>query len=225
MTAGSGVVLLGLFAAGGIGCASFSTVRSAEVTPGSTVVMQANVASPPGEDAAWFYVIECAVYCNQALFGGELQYAHAVGSGWRRPVLLGGGLNGVFPFLEGYVQLDTSRTRPYGVGARVGLPVWSWNQHQIYARVDFPWSESTRVLWNPGIVLHTGQSPNGENPGSLLGVVQGVGVQHGAGSTVLTPSLAVVIARATHRSAGRQYGPTTSVFVNAGMSVTFRKPR
>jgi hypothetical protein len=131
-------------------------------------------------------------------------------------------LNGFFPYVEGYLQLGRSGTNPYGVGARLGIPLLGrWSQHQLYARVNRSIGSGV-LLWNPGLLLHHGRSPNGENPGSLFGVVNGFGWQHGEGPVVLTPSVAVVFARAQRNSYGQRFSEST-VFGTAGLSLTLRR--
>lgn len=205
-----------------LGCTSFSTVRSAAVTTGSAFTVQAAVSSPPGDVAAWFWSIDCAQECNHPVAGGDFTYAYGRGMASRQPYTIGAGLNGLLPYVEGYVQLDTSRTRPFGVGVRAGLPVLGAMQHQVYARYDVALSPGVRWLWNPGIVYHSGNSQNRENPGTFLGLVQGVGVAIGKGARVFTPSVALVWGRAERRSYGAKIGPESRLFGSAGLSVGFR---
>ncbi len=210
-------------ASAAVGCASFSTVRSAVVSSGSAFTAQATVASPPGDAAAWFWSFDCEQRCDHAIAGGDLAYAYGRGATSRRPYTVGAGLNGTFPYVEGYLQLDTSRTRPFGVGVRGGLPVGGWMEHQVYARYDVKMTSGVRLLWNPGVLYHTGHSPNGENPGTFVGVVQGFGAAVGSGARVITPSVAVVWGRTARRSGATQIGPVSQVFGSAGLSVGFRR--
>lgn len=206
------------------GCTSFATVRSAEVSPGPSAVVQGSLASPPGDAAGWFWSLDCAQDCNHPIPGGDASFAYGH-AGASRPFTLGVGLNGVYPYLEGYVQLSRSERYPAGVGARVGIPMLSWHQHQLYARVDVPVARDVTVLWNPGIVYHTGNSPNGENPGRFLGLVQAVGVQAGSGPIRLVPSAGVVWGRASRESYGEAIGPESRFFGFGAVSLQFsRRP-
>jgi hypothetical protein len=210
------------------GCTSFATVRSAEVNAGSSFTAQAAIASPPGDAAGWFWNFDCASQCNHAIVSGDFVYASGRRTGSGHPYTIGAGLSGTFPYAEAYWQLDTSRTRPFGIGGRAGLPISGWAEHQLYARYDVVTASGTRWLWNPGVVYHTGNSPSGGNPGSFVGLVQGFGVAMGTGSTVFTPSVAVVWGH-TRRSnaiidnAFARNVSGSQVFGTAGMSVTFRR--
>ena len=203
----------------GAGCASFATVRSAEVMPGLAFTTQASLAGRPGNDAAWFFTLDCTQNCDRPIASGDVAIAYGVGASADVPFTIGAGLNGTFPYLEGYAQLGQGKI-PFGIGARAGIPT-GWAMHELYGRVDIPLSASARVLWNPGVVYLTGNSPNGENPGSLTAITQGVGVQFGAGSFTFTPSTALVWARAEHTSYGEQVGPSSHVFGTAAISIGF----
>jgi hypothetical protein len=207
------------------GCTSFSTVRSAEVRPGPGATLQASVASPPGDDAAWFWSFDCAARCDRSIPATDV----VVDYGRRPPkgpaYTVGVGVAGVHPYAEAYLQLGSSRRLPFGVGGRVGLPVGSWTEHQLYGRLDLPLTARQRLLLNPGIFYHTGNSPNGANPGSFFGLVQGIGVELDAGGVSLRPAAAVVWGRAERRSHGQQYGPTTKVFGTASLGVSVHRPR
>jgi len=222
MTQRRRVFALALAANGAIGCTSFATVRSAEVSPGAAFTVQASVASPPGDEAAWFWAYDCADNCNHLIVGGDLVYAYGLATKSRLPFAVGLGVNGLLPYVEGYAQLNASRTRPFGVGVRAGIPVWSWSEHQIYGRLDVPLGAESRFLWNPAVLYHGGKAPNGNSPGSFVGIVQGFGIQFGTGSRVVTPSVALVWGRAQHRTGFFQSGPASRVFATAGISVGLR---
>lgn len=207
------------------GCTTFATVRSAEPYLGPSVALQAAGSTPPGDLASWFWSFDCAEACNHPIVGGDLGVTY----GWRlndgpRAVTLGAGVNGVSPYVEGYAQLAAG-PRPFGVGARLGLPAWSWRDHQIYARYDIPVGGESRVLLNPGVVIHEGRSPNGENTGSFLGVVQGVGLQIEGEYVSWTPAVAVVAGQSRRNRYGRRDGPVSSVFATASMGMTLHRRR
>lgn len=216
--------LAGALCIAATGCTSFATVRSAVVASGPSVVAQGALASPPGDAAGWFWSADCAQNCSHRVPGGDagVAYGH---TGGRAPFTLGLGVNGVLPYLEGYVQLRHSDHLPAGVGARVGIPVGGWHQHQVYARVDVPVSRDVVLLWNPGVVYHTGASSNGENPGTFLGLVHAVGFQAGAGPIRLVPSVGVVWGRAERQSYGRTIGPETQVFGFGAVALQFARRR
>lgn len=127
------------------GCTSFGAVRSAEVIPGPSLMQQLSVTSPPGENTSWFWSHHCEASCNRSIPNFDLgvtlgraaldgDIGYAIGVGWS-------GI--VYPYADGYVQLRTGR-RPYGAGARVGIPVNGWNEYQVARAARGPPSGSAR---------------------------------------------------------------------------------
>ena len=205
------------------GCTSFSTVRPATITPGPSFLMQASMAAPPGDEASWFYSFDCASNCDRSIPSTDLvlSYGRVPSGGTGMPFTLGVGVNGLTPYVEGYVQLSRSAA-PFGLGARVGS-MGSWSEHQVYLRFEKTVAENTKLLWNPGVLVHTGNSPNGDNPGTLRALVNGFGIEAASGSVAVTPSASVVWSRAEHRSGSQQHGPETRFFITAAMSMTLRR--
>lgn len=208
-----------------VGCASFVTVRSADVRAGPSLTVQASASTRPGDVAGWFWSLDCVEACNHPVIGADLGATY----GWRlargpHAVALGAGISGESPYVDGYAQLTDGR-RPFGVGARVGLPVTSWRDHQLYARYDAPIGQSTRVLVNPGVFLHQGRAPNGASPGRFLAFVQGVGIQFEGDHVSWTPAVALVAGTAQHNSYGARYGPVRSVFATASLGMTLHRKR
>jgi hypothetical protein len=206
-------------------CTSFATVRSAEVLPGPSLGIQASASTRPGDVAAWFWSYDCAENCDHVIPGGDVGFTY----GWPRQgrigaFALGAGLSGTFPYADGYLQLASGRT-PFGVGARLGLPLMSWREHQLYGRYDVRLGESTRLLLNPALFFHEGETPNGETPGSFRGFVQGVGLLFEGETVSWTPAIALVAGRARRRDSSRQYGPERSVFGTASLGLTFHRRR
>jgi hypothetical protein len=208
------------------GCTTFSTPRSARVIAGPSLGVHASVSQRPGDDAAWFWAFDCADACDHHVVGADVGLTY----GWERgplgrPVAVAVGTSGVHPYAEGYVQLHEGR-RPFGVGGRVGLPLSSWFEHQLYARYDVPLGQKARLLLNPALFVHRGRSPNGENPGSFVAFVQGVGVQLQGERVSLVPAVSLVAGRAERTNYGRRFGPTRSVFGTASLGVVLhRRPR
>ena len=209
------------------GCTSFATVRSARVHPGSSATFQASATSPTGDGVGWFYGLDCSSACSRSVAALDAGFTY----GWagEHPSTLGFGVNGIlFPYVEGYTQLSGDSARAFGVGARLGVgqPVLGWGNHQVYARYDIPLAGGTRVLWNPGLYLHAGNSPNGDNPGHFLALVQGVGVEHRRERSTIVPAVALVVGRGDRQSAAdEEEGPFTAVFGAASVSITFHRPR
>lgn len=206
-------------------CTSFATVRSADIQPGPSLALHASASTPPGDVAAWFWSMDCVEACDHSVIGGDLGVTY----GWKRngarpPVAVGIGASGTIPYLDGYLQLGAGR-RPFGVGARIGLPVWSWREHQLYGRYDVPLGGTTRLLLNPALFVHEGSSPNGASPGSFIGFVQGVGLSLEGEHVTWTPAAALVAGRAQRTSYGQPYGPVRSVFGTLSLGVAFHGRR
>jgi hypothetical protein len=206
-------------------CTSFATVRSAEVRPGPSLAVQASVSTPPGDDAGWFWSYDCSEACNHAVVGGDVGVTYGwPGAPEGKAYALGVGTSGRYPYVDGYAQLTRGRS-PFGVGVRLGAPVSNWREHQLYGRYDVPLGARSRLLLNPAAFLHEGRSPNGENPGTFVGFVQGVGLLLEGDRVSWTPAVALVAGRARRTSYGERFGPTTSVFGTASIGVTFHRPR
>lgn len=206
-------------------CTSFATVRSAEVLPGASVAVQGSASTQPGDAAAWFWSFDCADACNHPVIGGDMGVTYGwLPGGGARAFTVGVGTNGTHPYVDGYVQLGAGR-QPFGLGARIGPPVTDWREHQIYGRYDVRVGGTTRLLLNPALFVHEGRSPNGENPGSFLGFVQGIGLLLEGERVSWTPAVALVAGRARRTSYGQQVGPVRSVFGAASLGVTFHRSR
>ncbi|HST57233.1 MAG TPA: hypothetical protein VLK84_01015 [Longimicrobium sp.] len=213
------VLVLG---AAGAGCTSFATVRSAQVQPGSSFTVQGSLSTPPGDETGWFWSLDCAEDCSHPIAGVDALYTY--GSAGERPYSLSAGVNGLVPYVEGYTQLNGDSGRAYGVGARVGIPVTGWTSHQLYGRYDIGLGDGRRLLWNPGVFLHAGRSPNGESRGHFVAMVQAVGMEHRGPRRTVVPALALVVGQGRRERYGDE-DSFTSVFGAASVSVTFHRPR
>jgi hypothetical protein len=98
-------------------------------------------------------------------------------------------------------------------------------QHQLYGRYDVPLGRSARLLLNPALLVQHGRAPNGENPGSFIALVQGVGLLIEEERVSFTPAVALVAGRADRNSYGRQYGSTAAVFGTASLGITVHRRR
>lgn len=220
LRAGPALACAALCVAGALsGCTSFSSVRSAEVNPGVTVRVQAAVASPPGEGAAWFYNLDC-YRCTAIPPAAELGFEYGVLPEEGRAYALGASFNGFYPQLEGYVALHAEEQSASGIGARVGIPVWSWTTHQLYGRYDRVLGPRMKFLYNPAVGLLIGNSPNGENPGHMLTLVQGIGIQWKSRNITFVPSAALVLGTGGRTSYGDRSSFNTAFgTISASLSV------
>ena len=213
---------LAVVVASSAACTSFSTVRSAEVYPGPSVSVQASASMPPGDDAGWFWSFDCAVRCNHPIVGGDVGLAYGW-AGSQGGFALALGTSGTHPYIDAYAQIGTGRS-PWGLGARLG-PFGNWREHQVYGRYDVRFNDRSRLLLNPALFIHEGESPNGNNPGKFVGFVQGVGVLFEGRRVSWTPAVALVAGRAERTSSGEKFGPTTSVFGAASLGMTLHRER
>jgi hypothetical protein len=136
------------------------------------------------------------------------------------------GLNGTNLYVEGYRQVrgptahGPGRTA-IGVGGRAGVPGFHWSEHRDFARVDLKMAPGVTLLMNPGLLLNTGNSPNGENPGSFWAITQGFGLELRWDGTSWTPFMTWVGGWTRRTHWGETRPVTGTSFVVSGMSVTF----
>jgi len=206
-------------------CTTFGSVRSAEVNPGGSVAVQGTVSSPPGDGAAWFWGLDCSVDCDRPVGGGDASLTLGTTAAGR-PVSVGAGMSGIYPYVEGFAQLSRPGRNPWGLGVRAGVPLTSWTEHQLFARYDLPLRGETRLLLNPALFIHTGASPNGENDGTLVAFVQGVGLLHRRPGMSVIPSLSLAVGRGERDTRfGDEGGPFTTAFGTASVSVVLHRRR
>ena len=209
-----------------VGCTSFVDVRSAEVHPGFQRDVGVTASTPPGDITSWFWSFECVDECEHSIVSPALALRYGfVSERGGRPYELGAGFSGMYPYATGYVQL-TRAPGAFGVGARIGIPS-SWQENALFARYDLT-SGSTRVVFSPHFLLHYGGSPNGFNKGYFVAFAPALGVQMFAdGGSPITASLIPVFGRSGRWrgvfAGTREY--ETTVFLVAGLSVTFQRER
>jgi len=188
--------------------------------------LQASSGTSVGAPAGWFFSLDCEANCDTKTIGADVGLTY----GWPnalggRPASLGVGTSGLFPYAEGYVQLATGRV-PFGVGARFGLPLWSWRQHQLVARVDVPLGgDDTRLLLDPGLFVYEGNAPNGENGGHIVAFTQAVGVVFRGAVADFTPAVTLVAGHARHESSAFPAEAGRTTFATVSMGVTFHRRR
>ncbi len=190
------------------GCSTFVPVRSAQVETGGRVEVVATVATPPGEDAGWFFSLDCGATCDAS--GPALGVGMTVGGrtdgGWAYEV--GGGLAGLFPYAEGFLQLRGG-AGPIGVGGGFGLSRGAGFEDVVYRAYDLAEVDGSRVYGTTSLFRHAGRSPNGQVGGSLTALGQGFGIELGP----LAPSAALVVARVGRDDYGRFRSSRTAFLV------------
>jgi hypothetical protein len=206
------------------GC-TLSTVRSAEVYPGLSMSAQASAMSPPGADAYWFWAFDCDG-CNQWIPGLYAEMTRgSVSADGTRGHEFSAGMDAFSPFVGAYKQLGKSERSAYGIGGRVALPLISWNWSQVYGRYDRILRPGQRLLVNPAVLLHWGNSPNGENPGYYVGLVQGVGMQEEGDHASFIPAVSVGLLSGKRSSSGQPERSFTTAFATASLTVVLHRKR
>lgn len=191
-----------------IGCTGFVPVRSATVTPGIRGDLAATVSMPPGDEAAWFWSLDCVSDCDRWIpslsAAASYGFVQEEGAAYE----LGVGASGLYPYLHGFVQLRRG-PRPVGVGGRIGLPHDSWREDVLYVAYDVTEEDSGRIVMTTSLFRHGGGTPNGATRGSLVGLGQGLGLVGGA----VDVSLALVVGRVQRESEGRDLSSSTAFLV------------
>ncbi|HEY0022890.1 MAG TPA: hypothetical protein VGB24_08270 [Longimicrobium sp.] len=206
------------------GC-TLSTVRSAEVYPGLSLSAQGSAMSPPGEDAYWFWAYDC-YGCNGWVPGlyAEMTLGKVSADGARGREF-SAGFDAFSPFVGAYTQLAKSERSAYGIGGRLGLPLVSWSTSQVYGRYDRILRPGQRLLLNPAVLLHWGNSPNGENRGHFVGVVQGVGIEEEGDRASFIPAVSVGLLSGKRAIDGLPENSFTTAFATASITVVLHRKR
>lgn len=213
---------LGLLVVGTIGCTSFVAVRSAEVPPGASGAFQVSLASPPGDDAGWFWSFDCESECDHVIPSYDVGFLY--GLRWASPFEFGLGINGTYPYLQGFFQLGgLEGGDPWGIGGRLGIPFGTWHEHRLFGRYDVRLDEQTRILLNPALYYFAGNSPNGKNPGSFVGFVQGIGLELRGERVSFIPAASLIVGRTERESYGEKAASSTTVFGAASISFILRR--
>jgi hypothetical protein len=213
------VLALGLASTGCV----FSNVRSAVVSPGLSFAAQGAMTTDVGPEVGWFFGDECSP-CDGPVpsVDGTLQYGSVPTAPNGRAFTIGLGVSGLFmPYAEGYMQLSRSAAMPYGAGVRIGV-LGPWRQAQIFGRLDRPLGPGRRLLWNPSLFYHGGDR-NGQIPGYIVALVNGIGLELSRGWVAVTPSLSLV---ASHAERNPQFQAPTSdtrVFGAAAVGLAIRR--
>ena len=107
------------------------------MTPGRAVNAQLSIATPTGEDAYWFWSLDC-YRCNEPMAAMDVTVSHGwvgLGPDASTAFSLGVGFSGIHPFIEGYVQAPGAETFALGAGVRLG-GIGGWYEQSFYLRTD-----------------------------------------------------------------------------------------
>ena len=178
-------------------CATFVSVRPAQVVPGDKLTFQASVSAPPGELPAWMWSLYCAVGCNSPVAGVDIGYGHGVSDSTGAWYVEGGISSPLKPYLEMYRQFG-DRARPQGFGARVGAPVIGSGMYRVFYRID-PRPDLTA---NTHLVVATVRSPNGENTATFVALIQSVGLMKNGATSGFIPAFSFGITHTLRNRSG-----------------------
>lgn len=201
-------------------CTSFADVRSAEVSPGLGFSTGVTLATPPGDDAAWFWALDCDAACNQWLLSPAASLTVGVGSADGAPAYeIGLGTSGIYPHVEGYVQIRQG-SRPLGVGVKVGVSRWAWYQDAVFLRYDVPLRDGYRLLFVPTLLRHAGS--NDTTRGSFTALAAGFGLDRRTGGASWTLSVVPVVGATRRKSQGLAPAPTSVESQTGFVAVSLR---
>jgi hypothetical protein len=208
----------------GSACTPFVAVHPAAVEPGVNISFQAALTTPPGDDAAWFWSFDCAFECNHVILAPDLGVHIATDEAFGLPLQVGVGMAGSSGYTEIYKQMGDAPGRPWGVGGRIGIPWADWSEHRLFARFERPAGDHSLVL-NPTLYLYTGNSPNGQNPGTFVAFIQGFGLVDRRERTTVIPALAAGVGRGWRKQYGEEIGPFNTAFATASISIIVHRQR
>ena len=196
------------------GCASMGTVRPARVQPGTWI--EGGISA----GFAWPMLANCLLSGRKTISGDLVGSCKNDGpwgieGGVTRGIVgdasaysLGAGMQlvaGEFtPFVEGYRQMRGD-DRPWGIGARAGIPTQGWGAHSATLRFDRPRGEASVLSWNPSLLVQHGRADGkGELNGSWIGLANAIGVTRTGERATSTFALHAVVGRArgVHPHAG-----------------------
>jgi hypothetical protein len=103
----------------------------------------------------------------------------------------------------------------------MGLMFWGWHEHRVFLRYDRVLSSGTRPLINPGVFLHTGNSPNGANPGTFIAFAQGLGLAFEVAGVNLNPAFTGLLGGGDRGGGTEEAGSFNAAFAVGSLSVIF----
>lgn len=156
-----------------ISCTGFASIRSAQVVPGNSFLVQAGASAPPGDLPGWMWSFDCADDCNHVIPGFEIGYGRGVVDSSRAWSFEGGLSLPLTPYVEVYRQVGT-RSRPRGIGIRVGAPLSDGGEPREY-RIFYRTDPRPNLTSNTHLLVAAGRSPNGENSATFIALIQSVG--------------------------------------------------
>lgn len=180
-------------------CTTFVSVRPAQVSHGSSLLLQASATAPPGELAGWMWSFDCAEGCNHGIPGLEIGYGRGISDSTRAWYVEGGAALPVTPYLEVYRQVG-DRSRPRGFGVRVGAPVAGWGEYRAFYRTD----PRPNLTANTHLVVASGHSPNGESSATFIALIQSFGRMSNGATSGFIPSFSFGVTHTLRNRYGEQ---------------------
>lgn len=184
------------------GCATFSNVRSAEVTEGLSGSAHLTVLQDPGPSAGYLWAAgdlgDCRP-CSDDVATLDLSLRY----GYRPPdagYALEAGVGTVGfaqSYLEAFIGFGQGGPVPFGIGARVPIEAedreLAGKDYRVDARVDVRLGRRVRLVANPGWMYHVAGTP--DRPSWLSAFVPAAGVELSWAYLSITPAVGWIVGR------------------------------
>ena len=200
-------------------CASFSPMRPANVKQGISFRAKGGLSNPPGRETYWFFDFggDCPLCSSKPIAISEIGLNYGF-----KPYSLGVLMNGLVPQLELYRQLHDGDKSDYGLGGRLGIPI-GWHSHQLFFVYDRMLNDYLKLIFNPALFYHTGQSSNGANTGSLLFFTPGIGLTIESKYMTFLPGISFIAGRGKLSLSGEPIRRFSDFFMTFSLAITIHK--
>ncbi|RMG36811.1 MAG: hypothetical protein D6732_07685 [Methanobacteriota archaeon] len=205
------------------GCAPFSAIGTAEVDKGFSLQIQSGVTVPPSQETYWFYdyLSDCPLCDANSIFLAQIGSRYGF-----KPLSLGLFVSGDGIQAEIYRQLHDGGKVDYGIGGRIGLPLLiEWYSHQIFFRYDLRLKKKLKLLLNPTLYYHTGESPNGANQGSLLFLTPSIGLALESKHVTLFPNVSLIMGKGNLNRRSEPERKFNDIFFSFSLGLSFHKAK
>lgn len=108
------------------------------------------------------------------------------------------------------------------IKAPLGIPI-GWHSHQLFFVYDLKLNDRMKVLINPGIFHHAGQSPNGANTGSLLFFMQCIGMAIECNYITFFPGASFIAGRGELSISNEPPGRFNDFFMTFSLAISIHK--